>query len=147
MRYSDDERAQHVLMLEVAGYPKKKGALWQYSKQSGIPHATLSRWFRWKQNPPPIELVQSKKKDMKEALRGLIFDLVDHAHDAANDAGLDPITRGIGIAVDKLLLLDDKPNAIIKLQQAVEKGLVTPEQIKERYPSVAAEFFANVDHR
>jgi hypothetical protein len=145
MRYSDQERAEHVLMLEAAGYPKKKGALWQYSKQSGIPHPTLSRWFRKVSNPPPDEIVQIKKRDMKEALRELIFDLVEHAHDAANDAGLDSLTRGVGIAVDKLLLLDDKPNAIVKLQQAIDNGLVKPEQVRERWPRLAEQFFADVD--
>lgn len=145
MRYTDNDRAQHILMLEVAGYPQKKGALWQYSKQSGIPHATLSRWFRSKSNPPPIEIVHNKKRDMKEALRALILDLVDHAHDAANDAGLDPITRGIGIAVDKLLLLEDKPTAIVKLQRAIESGKIKPEQVRERWPKLADQFFMNVE--
>lgn len=82
---------------------------------------------------------------MKEALRALILDLVDHAHDAANDAGLDPITRGIGIAVDKLLLLEDKPTAIVKLQRAIESGKIKPEQVRERWPKLADQFFMNVE--
>lgn len=144
-RYTDDERAQHVLMLEVAGYPKKKGALYQYAQKSGIPHPTLSRWYRGKSNPPPNKIVQNKKRELKEALEELIFEFVDHASDAAKDAGLDPLTRGIGIATDKLLLLSDRPNAIVKLEQAIKDGRITPEQIKERYPSIADQYFANVD--
>lgn len=144
MRYTDAERAEHVVLLEAAGYPSRKGALWQYSKLSGVPHATLSRWFRQKSNPPPLEIVQNKKSDMKAALRALIFDFVDQAHDAAKDAPLDSLTRGIGIAVDKLLLLEDKPNAIIKLQQAIESGVVTREQVRERWPRLAEQFFADV---
>lgn len=144
-RYTDEERAQHVLMLEASGYPKKKGALMQYSKLSGIPHPTLSRWYRGVQNPPPNKSVRIKKRELKDALKDLIFDLVSHAHDAAKDAGLDPVMRGVGIATDKLLLLQDQPTVIIKLKQALENGQITPDELSEKYPSVAAEFFANVD--
>ena len=46
---------------------------------------------------------------------------------------------------DKLLLLQDQPTVIIKLKQALEDGQITPDELSKKYPSVAAEYFANVD--
>lgn len=42
-------------------------------------------------------------------------------------------------------LLDNKPTVIIRLQRALDSGLIDLEQIKEKYPSLAEQFFSNVD--
>jgi len=141
-RYTDEERAQHVLMLEAAGYPKRKGALAQYAKKCGIPHPTLSRWYRHVQNPPPNKTVRKKKRDLKEALRALILDFTEHAHDAAKDAGLDPLTRGIGIATDKLLLLEGNANWRLEIIGLVKDGSMTAQQVRDELgEDLATELF------
>ena len=67
-RYTDEFRANIVLMLEAAGYPNKKGALMEVSNASGVPHPTISRWARNVQNPPPDKLVHEKKVELKDLL-------------------------------------------------------------------------------
>lgn len=67
-RYTDDFRADAVLWLEAAGYPDTEGALARVSRELGVPHQTLGRWYRSEQNPPPHEIVQEKKRDFLEQL-------------------------------------------------------------------------------
>ena len=68
-RYTDDFRASAVLMLEAAGYPNTEGALSRVSRELGVSHSVLRRWFLEIQNPPPSDLVQEKKADFVAQLQ------------------------------------------------------------------------------
>jgi len=67
-RYDDKFRANAVVLLEAAGYPNKKGALELVSKQLSCPCPTLHRWAKGKNNPPPSDIVNEKRKELKELL-------------------------------------------------------------------------------
>jgi len=143
--YSDDFRADCVLMLEAAGYPDREGALTAVANKVGVPARTISRWFNKEQNPPPDRVVNEKKGILVDQLENLAYKLVDVMGGAVDDAPLRELATTFGIVVDKWQLLSNKPTAIVKLEQAVRDGRITPEQIRERYPSIADQYFANVD--
>jgi len=67
-RYTDEFRANAVLWLEAAGYPNTEGALARVSRELGVPHPTLRRWYFQEQNPPPYEVVQVQKRSFLEQL-------------------------------------------------------------------------------
>lgn len=144
-QYSDDFRADCVLMLEAAGYPDHKGALTAVSNKVKVPARTISRWFNKEQNPPPDQVVNEKKGILVDQLENLAYKLVDVMGGAVDDAPLRELATTFGIVVDKWQLLSNKPTAIVKLEQAVRDGRITPEQIREKYPSIADQYFANVD--
>lgn len=105
-RYTDEFRANAVLMLEAAGYPDRKGALMAVSNKLDVPHSTLSRWARSVSNPPPSELVQIKKGEILDKLdyvTHMILDSIDL--DTVEQADLKERLTSVGIVVDKSQLL------------------------------------------
>jgi transposase-like protein len=109
-RYTDEERATAVLFLESEGYfQDKPGALTRVSERLGIPHQTLSRWAREKQNPAPPELVQEKRKALIELLRDEAYAILGDMDTTRVDADYRTLGTVLGIVVDKLQLLDGKP--------------------------------------
>lgn len=118
-RYTDNFRADAVLMLEAAGYPDTKGALTAVSKRVKVPLATLHRWFHKKQNAPPSELVNEKRINLVEEIEKLIGVTLIHANDAVQDASYRDLMTGLGILVDKKQLLSDKPTERIATEQKI----------------------------
>lgn len=145
-KYTDEQQAAFILQLEVSGYPDNEHAPLEVSKQRGAPSSrTLRRWWKIRSKPEVDKVVQHQKRDMVAALKELLFLHIDAASDAVvGHEDLRALDTGIGILVDKLQLLDNKPTAILKLQQALESGAIRPEQVKERYPSLSDQLFSNV---
>jgi transposase-like protein len=78
-RHTDEFRANAVLMLEAARLTNPDGALSRVAAHLGLHHQTLARWADGKQNPPPRELVQEKKRDFisqLQAIKGLAADKI-----------------------------------------------------------------------
>lgn len=107
--YDDKFRANAVLMLEAAGYPNRPGALTAVAKNLHIPHPTLSRWARNKNNAPPDDVVHEKKIDFISALRSEIAAAIQQMGVARPDADYRALTVGVGILIDKLQLLEGGP--------------------------------------
>lgn len=108
-RYTDQYRASAVLMLEAAGYPDRPGALMSVANHLHVPHATLSRWARSIQNPPPPELVHEKRLDVVAELTDLLGLTLAAAKGTVNEASNKELATAIGIYIDKLQLLSGKP--------------------------------------
>lgn len=146
-RYTDEQRALHVLGLEAMGYnpgdPNKhrKGALMLYSKQAKVPHPTLIRWYREDNNPQPSKLIREKKRDLITDLTELLNVTIENASDAAQDANYQDLARGVGILVDKIQLLKGEPTGIVKVISLLKDGRITPEQVRERWPNLADRLF------
>lgn len=151
-RYTDEFRASAVLMLEAAGYPNRPGVSTATAKHLGIPESTLRSWYnahmrngeKPARNEPPANLYKEKKDSLRELfereMRAILGDMPNSRQDAAyRDMGW-----VLGVLFDKLQLIDSRPTAIVKLQEAVESGTITHEQVKERYPSLAEELFQDV---
>lgn len=144
-RYTDEFRADAVLMLEAAGYTGNGdaiGALTAVSKRLKVPLSTLRRWFIASNNPPPAELVRDKRATLKELIEEEIRAIFHDMPSARPDAVYRDMGWVVGVLLDKHQLLDNKPTAIVKLQRAVEAGHITPQDIKERWPNIADRFFA-----
>lgn len=111
-RYSDDFRANAIVMLESQGYPDHKGALVTVAQHLGIPFQTLSRWARELNNPAPPELVLEKRLELKELIRNEIYAALEAAPNAREFAEYKELITGAAILLDKLQLLEGKPTAI-----------------------------------
>lgn len=96
-------------MLESAGYPTKDGALAEVSRHLNVPAMTLSRWFRGVQNPPPNRVVNEEKKALHEELRDLAYKIIGAMPSKLEDAGLQQQAVSLGIVVEKMQLLENKP--------------------------------------
>lgn len=107
-RYTDEFRANAVVMLQGAGYPDIEGGLTRVAKHLGVPRETLRRWYLSKQNPPPPELVTEKKANLQDLLRKEIEAALNDMPSARQDAGYRDMGTVLGILIDKLQLLDGK---------------------------------------
>jgi hypothetical protein len=128
-RYTDQQRADLVVMLQSEGYPDKKGALQKVSNYSNVPMATLHRWFHEKQNPPPSKLVSEKAFDLKEALQTELQAILEAMPDARSEAPYADLSRALGIVADKLLLLQNKPTERIAVEHS---GQISIDERRQR---------------
>lgn len=110
-RWSDEFRAHAVVLLQVEGYPDKKGAITRISNQLKVPVTTLRRWFEGQSNPPPAEIVSIKKEQIIELLRGEIYNALKEMPKAIWDADYKELATSMAIMVDKLQLLEGEPTA------------------------------------
>lgn len=125
-RYTDDFRANAVLMLEAAGYTgngdSKPGSLMSVSDRLKVPHSTLRRWFIKSNNPAPTELVQHKKIDFTEAIQDEMNEILAEMGSARGDAAYHHLATAFGILFDKHQLLTggatDNQNRRIVIQYA-----------------------------
>lgn len=143
-KFDDEYRAGVVVMLQTEGYPDNPHALGKvhnYLKQKA-PYPskpTLMNWFNGVKNPPPLNKVNDKKRDMVEALQELTWKLIDHA---GNDETVSEMTgqsaiTSIGILIDKIRLLTGLPTEIISIipefVSAIEKVGESPEAVMRRF--------------
>ena len=108
-RYDDKFRASAVVMLQAAGYPDKKGALAKTAQHLKVPNTTLRGWYTEAHNPAPSELRTEKEADLTELLRAELQAAFAEASKARPDATWRDLMTGVGIMVDKLQLLENKP--------------------------------------
>lgn len=107
-RYDDKFRASAVVMLEAAGYPDKEGSLAEVAAHLGVPHPTLSRWFRHVQNPPPNVLVQEKRSELKVLIANELDAIFQAMETVRPEASYRDLGTVAGILVDKKQLLEGK---------------------------------------
>lgn len=116
-RYTDEERASAVVMLQSQGYPDKPGALSTVARYLSIPTSTLAGWYTGINNPPPSELVEQKKADLAQLFEQAAYKMVAHA---TKDTVIEDMTgqqamTSAGIAVDKMRLLRGLPTEIVQI--------------------------------
>ena len=107
--YDDQFRASAVVMLEAAGYPEREGALSYVAGHIGVPISTLRGWFNASHNPPPAELRNKKRLDLREAVRAELDNVFAAMEGVRQDASYRDLVTAAGILVDKLQLLEGKP--------------------------------------
>jgi transcriptional regulator with XRE-family HTH domain len=145
--YDDKFRTNAVLMAEALA--DSKGALAKAAKHMKVPHSTLSRWARGKQNPPPSQLVHEKREELVDRLEDMAHTLLDAMGLDIEANGVDAVraATAMGITIDKIQLLKGEPTGIIKVVRMIQEGRVKPEQVRAKWPSLADELFvrAGVD--
>jgi transposase-like protein len=105
-RYTDEERAEAVAVLQAKGYPDKKGSLAAASRTLGIPARTISRWLWREQNPPPDKLVSEKRRELRDLIEDEVYEVIGAMPGAREKADYRALTTALGIMIDKLRLLD-----------------------------------------
>lgn len=120
-RYSDEFRAQAIVMLEAAGWPNTKGAIVNVARRLGIKHQTLSHWARRTHGEPPQKLLREKTFDLKQAVREELQAIIEELPKARPDADFKELVTSFGIMVDKLQLLDGKATERVEVMTDDER--------------------------
>jgi hypothetical protein len=121
-RYTDEERASLVVMLEAEGYPGKLGALQKVATYAQVSPDVLRRWFNGKQNPPPDELVGHKKIDLSVAINDELSSIFLEMGAKRADADYRALGTVMGILFDKKMLIEGKPTQNIVLDLKSYQG-------------------------
>ncbi len=111
--YDDQFRASAVCMLQSQGYPENAGALSIVARHLKLPGRTLRRWFNGENNPPPDNLVQGKKEDLKTLFINEIYEILKVLPDHREDATYQQLTTSLAIFFDKVRLLEGLPTEIV----------------------------------
>ena len=117
-RYDDKFRANAVVMLEAAGYPKT-GALSQVSQHLNVPLNTLKGWATAASNPVPTDVRTEKRKELSELLRKEIDAALGEMNNARQDASYRDLGTVAGILIDKLQLINNKPTANLEFSDPI----------------------------
>lgn len=121
-RYSDEFRAQALVMLEAAGWPEKKGALTRTAKTLGIHYQTLQHWARREQvDPETQKILYEKTFDLKAALLAEAQAILGELPHARPDADFKELGTVLGIIVDKFQLLDGKATERVEILTPQER--------------------------
>jgi transposase-like protein len=128
-RYTDEERADLMVMLQSQGYPDKLGALKKVAEYAGIQPNVLRRWWQAKQNPPPNKLVTRKKIDLREAIDKELGEIFVGMKTKREDASYRDLGTVAGILFDKKQLIDNKPTERIAHEHS---GNLTVTERRER---------------
>lgn len=113
-KYSDEERASLIVMLQAEGYPDTLGALKKVAAYAGVHENVLRRWWKGTQNPPPTTSVSRKKIDLKKAIDDELTSIFTAMKTARADADYRALGTVAGILFDKKQLLEDKPTEHIQ---------------------------------
>lgn len=146
-QYTDEFRAEAVVLLMAAGYPDKKGSLTATANQLGIHARTLSRWAKGEQNPPPDQTVTEKKANIGERLDQEMDAIFEQMKTTRAKANYQQLATAFAIMFDKRQLVLNKPTAIQGdwRSQAIEDikaGVLSYEALEENFDeSLAADLF------
>lgn len=112
-RYTDEFRATAVASAIAAGYPSVKGALSHAAASLGIAHQLLRNWITSQQNPPPQEMLQEKKQDLRDLFMDEIYAAAGLFGSKRGNASYSQLVLAIATMYDKVRLIDNMPTVII----------------------------------
>ncbi len=137
-RYTDEERANLVVMLEAQGYPEKKGSLAYVARYAKVPESTLRGWFKARRNPPPAIMRDKKREDLADKFEDIAYVMLDHAggEDVIEEMKGKDAVMSAAIATDKMRLLRGLPTEIVAIMpnfiQAIENMGQSPHDVMSR---------------
>lgn len=114
-RFTDEQRAEAVVLLRSHGYPERKGALALAAKELDIDAVVLRRWALGIQNPPPDHVVREKTGDTVAKLQQVVDIYLDRAIATADKTSGAQAMTTAAIAMDKLRLLQGLPTQIVSV--------------------------------
>ncbi len=112
-RYTDEFRATAVASAIAAGYPSVKGALSHAAADMGIAHQLLRNWVTSQQNPPPQDMLQAKKKELRDLFLDEIYEAAGLFGSKRKDASYSQLVVASATLYDKIRLIDNLPTEII----------------------------------
>jgi hypothetical protein len=100
-QYSDNDKAAALAALDANG-----GNTYKTAKDTGINRQTLANWANGRGvNHDMPNLVHQKKGELAERLMDVAHLLVDAIPDKIADASLQQVSTSLGIAIEKIQLL------------------------------------------
>lgn len=112
-RYTDEFRASAVAAAIAAGYPSVKGALSRVAGQLEVSHQLLRNWCTSQQNPPPQNLLQQKKQDLRDLFMDEIYNAAGVLPSKRGNASYSQLVLAIATMYDKVRLIDNMPTVIV----------------------------------
>ena len=106
--YSDEFRAQAVLALKAAGYPKR-GTLSQVATALNIPKHTLSRWAEIR----PLPRRYQTQADLQTVMLGEIYRILGQLPDTRNKATYRELTATLTALVNGVRGFNAVPPTLI----------------------------------
>lgn len=112
-RYTDEERAEAVVLLKANGWPDTPGALARTANEAGMDAVVLRRWALGTSNPPPDNIVSVKTGTLIEKLERNAHLYLDRAEDTVEKTSGQQAMTTAAIAIDKMRLLQGLPTQIV----------------------------------
>lgn len=106
-RYSDEDRANAIAALAANG-----GNVARTAKQLGIPAKTVENWAKGDRHPEAADLGDKKKGVLADKLEEVAWKLAGSLDQKIEAAGLQQTATSLGIVIDKMQLLRNKPTEI-----------------------------------
>lgn len=122
-RYTDEERASLMAMLQSEGYPGTLGALQKVATYAQVSPDILRRWWNGTQNPPPDNLVGHKKIDLAAAITDELSAIFSEMKTKRSEADYRALGTVAGILFDKKQLLEGKSTQNINIDVKAYKGI------------------------
>jgi transposase-like protein len=115
--YTSDDRAAGLAALESNG-----GNLRRTARETGISDATLRRWrdeTDERKDAANAARMPEARATLTERLRAFVDAALTVAPDKLHDANLRDVFTSVGIAIDKLQLLEGRPTSIDEVRDAL----------------------------
>lgn len=106
-RYSDEDRANAIAALAANG-----GNVNLTAKQLDIPATTLKHWADGTRHAESAQLGEQKKGPLADRLELVAWKLAESLDGKIEAAGLQQTATSLGIVIDKMQLLRNKPTEI-----------------------------------
>lgn len=103
-RYSDSDKAAALAALDANG-----GNVYKTARELKLPMSTLQEWASGRINHAIPELRERKKEEISQRLVDVVHQLIDALPTKITDANLQQVSTSLGIAVEKIQLLDGDP--------------------------------------
>ena len=138
-RYSDEEKATVLATLDA-----NEGNVALTARQLGMPDSTLRGWAKGRGTHEEIaELRDQKKGELSERLEAIAHQLVDALPGKIDEASLQQTATSLGITIDKMQLLKQKPTGIldVNVNDARERiaHLINQQAAREATPNGVGE--------
>lgn len=111
--YTDEERANALAALAA-----NAGNVARTAAQLDIPQATLRAWSTGDRHPESTQMCDQKKGPLADRLEEVAWKLAEAIPDKLADSPLQQIATSLGIVIDKMQLLRNKPTAIGRTEGA-----------------------------
>lgn len=118
--FSDNDKAAALAALDANG-----GNVLRTAKQLNVPRSTLQEWANGRVNHDVPELRQRKKEDLASRLVEIAHQLIDAIPDKIYDANLQQVSTSLGIAVEKIQLLQGQAT---ERSEIIDNGLSDSER-------------------
>ena len=126
-RYSDDQRANALAALAANG-----GNIKRTSRDLGIPQQTLREWSKGLCHPAVTELRDQKKGTLAQGLEEMAWKLIGVVPEALKDCNIQQLATALGITIDKMQLLRNKPTEITRTEGQDDLSTLTDDELERR---------------